>query len=430
MLWPVDFPLDDVLEELAYSGRDFSDVVDTAFESIPDSAIALITDGQHVTHVAIAERGPGVATRKRRVTFRRIEAVGPIALVAITNKLPPRAQQVFATAVADGRARIPAGTWKACRAAIAAIDPECAAVIASLAPQSSLRHTKARRLQWEERDAVLLGLELSGIKRPWMTLPRSPGAHFLDALSRAEVSEDRLIEHDASRFPGWIPTSERPAVSKTFGDGTGRTVTVINVNRDPIELTTGVDLIYYREDTDSFVLVQYKRLRNEPPNWVFRPAGDASWKKEVGRMEMVLAASGRPQRLIPRDYFLEQSPFFIKLCRPTTINRSSRDLASGLYLSLDYWKVLESAPESRGPRGGVAIGYHNAQKWLTSTLFIELIKRDWLGSSEGTSALLRGHLTRSIDAGRSTVIAVAQPPQSPRVPVVPATLDWFDDVPF
>jgi hypothetical protein len=55
---------------------------------------------------------------------------------------------------------------------------------------------------------------------------------------------------------------ERPNGMVHFSRGAER-LTVLNVNRRPLEQLTGADLIYHNETHDSFVLVQYKTMSRE-----------------------------------------------------------------------------------------------------------------------------------------------------------------------
>ena len=406
LLWQADFPIDEVIADLEYFGRDFADVIDSDAFAIPEQSVALLLEDGAITHAGIAERGPHVATRKRRLTFRGLTRIGPMSLDSLRQLMPLAASNRLMHIAADNSVRVPPATWRALLQAVRRLDPAAAEAISELGPRQPVHASRGRLVQSEERDAVLLSLAIVGIRRPALRLPENGGMHFLGSLDGLEVSEDRLIEHDASQFPGWVPEFEQPAVARTFADATGRVLTVMNVNRGPVEKATGVDLVYYREDTNSFVLVQYKRLRHEPPVWVYRPASDRNWRKELERMEAVASSMADADAGALQDYHFEPSPFFVKLCRPLAVELSTRELVGGLYLPLQYWKLLEKSPEARGPRGGVAIGFHNAGKWLTSTLFVDLLQRDWLGSGRGASAVLREIIQSSLGLGRSAMVAI------------------------
>ena len=61
-------------------------------------------------------------------------------------------------------------------------------------------------------------------------------------------------------------------------------LTILNCNRQPLEQTLGVDLVYYSHRFDSFVLVQYKRMSEGKRGAEYRPRNDPSHEKELKRM--------------------------------------------------------------------------------------------------------------------------------------------------
>ena len=83
ILWRPSYMLDEILEDLEYFGRDYSDVIDAGAIAIPEEpeSVALLLQDDALTHAAIAQRGPYVATRKRRLSFRQLSAIGPILQV-------------------------------------------------------------------------------------------------------------------------------------------------------------------------------------------------------------------------------------------------------------------------------------------------------------------------------------------------------------
>jgi len=89
-------------------------------------------------------------------------------------------------------------------------------------------------------------------------------AGFLASLSLPayDVPEDVLIGHDSTRLPDWEPwPAERPDWL-TFSNGREH-IRIGNVNRTPLENTLGIDLIYRHVEADTFVLIQYKRMKRE-----------------------------------------------------------------------------------------------------------------------------------------------------------------------
>ncbi len=192
-------------------------------------------------------------------------------------------------------------------------------------------------VQAEERDAVLLSLEIAGLPRALAARPTTARAHFLtgsepdEDLSGVRILEDQMLLHDTQLFPGWDRDrdGDLAGIGYAFHDRAGeRRLTVMNVNRSPIETTTGVDLIYYRHEPDAFVLVQYKRLVEEPTGWLYRPSRDANFAAERQRMVDLRAALGLPGPGFssPHEYRLGGEPFYFKLCSSRLIDQSSDQL--------------------------------------------------------------------------------------------------------
>ena len=82
----------------------------------------------------------------------------------------------------------------------------------------------------------------------------------------------------------------RDVAGVTVFEESGNQLTVINVNRTDVEHALGVDLVYYSHRFASFVLVQYKRMRRESGQNVYRRP---SLKHELERMR-ALPVSRKP----------------------------------------------------------------------------------------------------------------------------------------
>ena len=138
---------------------------------------------------------------------------------------------------------------------------------------------------------------------------------FVEVLSDLRTPEDPAIVYDSMRFLT-STASSTPQVSCVFSKGDER-LTVINVNRQPLERTTGADLIYVNETTKSFVLVQYKTFRREgehSSHLVYRP--DAQFAAELKRMRKIKV---RPPGSTPTLRFrLHPGCCFLKICKPVT----------------------------------------------------------------------------------------------------------------
>ena len=105
-----------------------------------------------------------------------------------------------------------------------------------------------------EADAVRLAFDIADIPRRELRDARPTGDRsFLEVLSQIRVPEDTAIAYDSMRFLDFHRL-DSPSGVVQFTKGNER-LTVLNVNRQPLERTTGADLIYVNESLQSYVLV-------------------------------------------------------------------------------------------------------------------------------------------------------------------------------
>ncbi|MEU0963598.1 hypothetical protein ABZ328_29245 [Micromonospora aurantiaca] len=76
-------------------------------------------------------------------------------------------------------------------------------------------------------------------------------------------NEDDLLAEDLRRFDPHNQLQMRSASVARFTSDRFA-LTVMNVNRKPLEQALGVDLVYYDEVAQIFTLVRYKRLVRRP----------------------------------------------------------------------------------------------------------------------------------------------------------------------
>lgn len=129
---------------------------------------------------------------------------------------------------------------------------------------------------WQEQyDMTRLGLAIGNIPPSRLAAwrrPSDPAAPYLAGLI-PEPFEQGMIENDARHIDigtdvfteaGWPSGSRATGASfrcdiQVF-EHLGSRIEVANINATPVEARLGADLIYYHEATQSFVLVQAKRL--------------------------------------------------------------------------------------------------------------------------------------------------------------------------
>lgn len=186
-------------------------------------------------------------------------------------------------------------------------------------------------------------------------------------------------------------------------------LTILNCNRQPLEQTLGVDLIYYSHRFDSFVLVQYKRMsEGKQGSAEYRPGNDPSHEKEVERMlktEEFLIAQPKGENTSASDFRLSGRPFYVKLCEPKAKAALDAGMVSGMYVPLELWRRLLDAPEARGPKGGVVITWDNCLRRFNNGEFTSLLRNGWIGSAAGESKALSAIVEQVLSSGRMLVFA-------------------------
>ncbi|MEW5627269.1 hypothetical protein AB1388_11955 [Streptomyces hydrogenans] len=257
-------------------------------------------------------------------------------------------------------------------------------IVADEAPFDSSR---VEDRSWQEQyDSTRLALSIGEFPLAPLSAwrrPSSPHDTYLAGLI-PEPTEQSLIEHDAAySIPG--PRLLQPWDGPDFRcdihvfEHDGRRIEVANVNATPVEGRLGSDLIYYHEATQSFVMVQYKRL---PPveRWIYV---DDRLRRQLDRLEAV-AQIGRPAHA-PHDWRLGSDPCFLKLAYwPEDGRADPGGPAAGMYLPLSYVRLLLQDDCTRGPNGGRRLGYDYADRHLINSQFIELVKHG-LAGTVGTS---------------------------------------------
>ncbi|MER7007781.1 hypothetical protein ABT297_32720 [Dactylosporangium sp. NPDC000555] len=320
---------------------------------------------------------------------------------------------------------------------IARLRPGMGAVIdwlEALRNSDELGFTEREILWREHRDAINLGLRIGGFSstplRAWRrpsnnqpfvagvvpyprprTLESNPSAsptqielpgegYEQSATGREELyhprlaglanpTEPRLIDHDARAFPGWSRQRTPEMHVHVFADG-NRRMEIINIDASGVEARTGADLIYYHVNTESFVLVQYKRLvgRSYPV--------DERLVDQLNRMERLAKLNRNPTR--PHEWRIGPEFSFLKLADIKQKNVPPDRLVNGLYLSTSYTRMLLAENLTR-------LGYDSVERHLSNQQFIDLVAHGLIGTVGVSVEQIRDIITGLLDNGESVVIA-------------------------
>jgi len=138
---------------------------------------------------------------------------------------------------------------------------------------------------------------------------------------------------------------------------------------------------------------------------VFRPSADSRLTAELQRMRALATPPADPSSV--GDYRLHDGPCFLKLCPPTLFDPTSLDLIRGMYFPLDLWDAFMQDESSFGPRGGKVVTFEKPGRYLTNTLFTDLVRGGWIGSRDISTSALTALIRAGLDANKSLLLARA-----------------------
>ncbi|WP_155630150.1 hypothetical protein [Burkholderia cepacia] len=265
----------------------------------------------------------------------------------------------------------------------------------------------------EQRDAVGLCLDIAGLDR--RAILRSGSASradsastVLELLDAQPVAERSLIEQDARVFQSALGTVGATA---QFVGAAGRSVRTYVTDATPIETATGVDLLIFQEQYNSFLMLQYKGMQHDyvVRGWSFRVDG-TNLDNQISAMKRIRAASFPPTRLnMLRDLRLNDEPFYFKFCERTRPDASDDSLIAGLTMSAPLVEDFLSLPEATQQGHGRRIGYENCPRYFNNSEFVMLARAGWIGCGAAITNLMANILTVR-EEGRSAILAVVGGP--------------------
>lgn len=383
--------------------------------------VCFIVSARKITHIGLGRKGMRSGTGLSRLNIDRVEKFAdPLSIQRIINRLPKRS-------VTSVQKRFKSGGLLTNKGFAAVID-----VIRQLAPQASsllerFSQTRAARIQRlspkvkdnlaQQKEAVLTALSIAGLSREpiqeWSPSEATP-VSFLDGLASARLREDQMVINDLMKIPGFALIQDRVSVTGAAvfeSETTSERLTVILANRLPLEEQTGADLIYFNETYQCFVMVQYKAMEREDgpngvPQAVFR-LPNTQLAEEIRRMDALLATiQACPADTSHDGYRLTENPFFLKLCSRLVFNPDDIGLVPGMYLPLDYWKLLVQSPGIPGPRGGLRVTFENAGRHFDNSSFTTIVSKSWVGTTPSQSDVLKEAIRQTLETGKAVAIAV------------------------
>lgn len=409
----------DTFLECAAEDRAFAEPVTDFRHSRTAPLVCFVVNAGKLTHIGLGRRGVRAGTGLSRLNIDKAEKLAnPLSVRNLLNRLPKRN-------AASVRKKLQSGgmlTEKGFTVVVEAIR-QVAPQASTLLERFSLTRTeRLRRLSErakdnlaQQKEALLTALSIAGLSRDsvqeWIPPDETP-ASFLDGLPSVRLREDPMVVNDLHNLPGFEVIKAYPYGAAVFeSEATSERLTVILANRLPLEEQTGTDLIYFNETYQSFVMVQYKAMEREdrrggPAEAVYR-LPDAQLKEEIERMDTVLRAlkACAPNTDIG-GFRLTENPFFLKLCSRLVFKPDDVGLVPGMYLPLDYWKLLENDPGIKGPKGGLRITYDNAKRYFDNTAFTTVVSKAWVGTTPSQSQVLRDVIRTTLVTGKAVAIAI------------------------
>ncbi|WP_153134159.1 hypothetical protein [Paraburkholderia agricolaris] len=269
----------------------------------------------------------------------------------------------------------------------------------------------------EQRDAVGLCLDIAGLDR--RAILRSGNASradsalsVLDLLDAQPVSERSLIERDARVFEAALAIG---SVTGEFVGAAGRSVRTYVTDATPIETATGVDLLIFQEQYNSFLMLQYKGMQKDDVvrGWSYRVDG-SNLDHQISTMKRIRSASPPPAGLTAlRDLRLNDEPFYFKFCERTRPDASDDSLIAGITMSAPHIEHFLSLPEATQQGRGRRIGYENCPRYFNNSEFVTLARSGWIGCGAATTSLMAEILSVR-ERGRSAILAVIGGPSELR----------------
>jgi hypothetical protein len=377
----------------------------------------ILNDDELITHVGFGRRGMKAATGLRRLNVDKI----------ITLKSPTRVGEVITatksavrhilTAKVQGGGLIPPKSFEEFLEAFLNKVP---ALRGALEKYSRDRRLKIEGLSdhvkkslAEQKEAILTALNIAGIEKSvvqgWdFSSDKGPDS-FLEGLEQVRLREDPMIINDLQNFPGY-QAIKNSKYSSTIFRNDETTLKVVLANRLPLEEQTGTDLIYFNENFNCFIMVQYKvmeRVRKVGEDQFAFRIPNAQLEIEIERMDSItelLNPIKSTGSLI--DYRISNQPFFIKLCPRIDFEPDDVGLSNGMYMPLEYFRILKLDDSIKGEKGGMAISYGNAGRYLYNTTFKAIIESGWIGTHVQQSNVLATLIDQILETGKAVVLGL------------------------
>jgi len=403
-------------------GERFAEPVSEFKHSRNTPLICFILSDGSITHLAKGKRGIRAGTELSRLNIDDgIILKSSIQTKAIIDYVPQRVKKWVKQRFKNGGLLTPK-SFEAVVDAILHLSPETKPLLARYSSERAniIRNMplKTRQILAIQKESVAAALSIAGFSRDplqrWAPKSGSQAISFLEGLPEARLREDAMVVHDLMNLPGYDLIKTMPYNAAIFEDNSKR-LTVILANRQPLEQLLGTDLIYFNETYKSFVMVQYKAMEKEKGGECFR-LPNHQLAEEISRMDKILAELKKCDSNDICDGFrLNENPFFLKLCYRTVFNPDDISLFPGMYIPIDYWRILANDPSIIGPLGGRKVTYENVGRYFTNTDFISMVAKAWVGTTVKQSGVLKTAIRHTLEAGKAIALAIKTDNPDPKL---------------
>jgi hypothetical protein len=419
-------------------GYRFSDALSVHDWEMKQVQVALLSfTGNTIDFIALATKGNRVVTGKSRVEFSDLVDLSSVPLAEVENLLSTNTKLHFMKSSTGRGGRLPEKTWLETIQIIKEIRPNLTdeverLVSLTLVSKYRLRGEVAEVLT-QEREALGAALDIfSGnnelrkdVLKSWapkldsvdnyddvameanLNVPKDSSMSFLSGIPERYIQEESAIQHDLFNWENEKAKLHNMGVS--FFEQGSRVLEVVYANKNSLEHTLGVDLIYYNKSYHSFVLVQYKIMKekNDTEGFYYRP--DEQLDKEVSRVDdfqdkvkINAVISSHAGIRLNHDGFL------YKLVPNKGLQAATEKLIAGMYITNSYMKFLLGENGPKGERGGRIITFKNSPRYLTNTEFSGMVNRGWIGTSSDQSDSLSQLISEFLKTGRALIVAVEE----------------------
>lgn len=370
-----------------------------------------------ISHLAWGRLGNKAGTGLRRINLEFLTEINPIPVQDIrTDKDLKDYSSFFSGRDVFKKSEESSGFFSEIREKYAEVDKFISEFEIDYELISELDE-HARGIVRQENDAVEMALRVADIM-PREAYNWSPTKHgkseitsFFSGLSSKKLNEDDVVRWDFSKIPGFDKIDEKVFGYCKLSDGI-KTLHTFHANKNDLEHTIGVDLIYFNEQHESFVLIQYKMSEPQGATHVFRfPSNQLNL--EIDRMDAVLEAIRREcivteSECLASDFRLTDGPFFLKFCPRDEFDPAKHEQVKGIIIPLKMWKAIENDNSGRflGPNGGKVLSFDNCPRHFDNTQFISMILNGWVGTTSIERAILERLITEIINSDRSLVVAL------------------------